>query len=78
MGTGLVDTWANTDKFGPIYPFVGTEVFLVIVGVIFWIAWHVWQIKAETAEFNADIEKIKERGGIVKILEEEKQREIQD
>ncbi len=72
MATGLVDTWANTDKFGAIYPFVGAEFLLVIVGFAFWIGWHIWQIKSESAEFKADMEKIKERGGIGKFLDEER------
>jgi len=78
MATGLVETWADTDKLGAIYPFVGSEGLLVIIGLAFWIGWHIWQIKEESAEFNSDIEKIKERGGIGKVLDEEMQREIQD
>jgi hypothetical protein len=72
MSTGLVDTWANVDKFGPIYPFVGTEGLLVIAGLAFWIVWHIWQLKSESAEFKSDMEKIKERGGIGKFLDDEK------
>ena len=33
MSTGLVDNWLNLDTFGAIYPFVGTEGFLAIVGL---------------------------------------------
>ena len=72
MSTGLVDNWVNIDKFGPIYPFVGTEGLLVIVGLAFWIGWHIWQFKSESAEFKSDMDKIKERGGIGKFLDDEK------
>ena len=72
MSTGLVDNWVNIDKFGPIYPFVGTEGLLVIAGLAFWIGWHIWQLKSESAEFKSDMEKIKERGGIGKYLDDEK------
>ena len=72
MSTGLVDNWVNVDKFGPIYPFVGTEGLLVIVGLVFWIGWHIWQLKSESAEFKSDMDKIKERGGIGKFLDDEK------
>lgn len=78
MSTGLVDNWLNLDTFGPIYPFVGTEVFLAIVGVAFWIIWHVWQIKAESAEFKSDIENIRKQGGPGAVLDEEVNRESLD
>ncbi len=78
MATGPVDTWLNIDKFGAIYPFVGTEGLLVIVGLAFWLGWHVWQFRAESAEFSSDLDKIKDRGGIAKVLDDEQQREMQD
>ena len=37
MSTGPVDNRLNLDTFGAIYPFIGTEVMLAIVGYIFWI-----------------------------------------
>ncbi len=70
MATGMVDNWVNVDVFGPIYPFVGTEVLLSLIGIALWIAWHVWQVKAESAEFEADMETINRRGGIGKMLDD--------
>ena len=58
MSTGLVDNWLNIDTFGAVYPFVGTEMALTIVGFAFWIGWHIWQLKKENAEFKHDIENI--------------------
>ena len=78
MATGMVDNWLNVDALGPIYPFVGTEILLTLLGLAFWIIWHIWQIKEETAEFNADIENINKRGGVGKVLDEEGKREISD
>lgn len=78
MSTGLVDNWLNVDQFGAIYPFVGTEVLLSIVGVIFWFGWHVLQHKKESAEFAADLENIKKQGGPGKVLENEAEREMKD
>ncbi len=40
MATGPVDNWLNIDTFGAIYPFVGTEMMLVVVGFAFWLIWH--------------------------------------
>ena len=78
MSTGLVDNWLNIDTFGAIYPFVGTELLLTIVGFVFWIGWHIIQIKKENAEFNGDIENIKKQGGPGKVLDDEGRREMED
>ena len=78
MSTGLVDNWLNIDTFGAIYPFVGTEMLLTIVGFAFWIGWHILQLKKESAEFKADIENINKQGGPGKVLDEEANREMQD
>jgi hypothetical protein len=71
MATGMVDNWVNVDAFGPIYPFVGTEVLLTLLGLAFWIIWHIRQ-------FKDDVNKIKERGGVGAVLDSEGQREISD
>ncbi len=78
MSTGLVDNWLNVDTFGPIYPFVGTEMMLAIVGIAFWIGWHIWQIRRENEEFRKDIENIKKQGGPGKVLDDEGSREMKD
>ena len=78
MATGMVDNWVNIDTFGPIYPFVGTEVLLAILGVVFWIVWHIWQMKEEAAEFQSDLDSIKERGGVGAVLDAEEKRETSD
>lgn len=78
MATGEVDNWLNVDAFGAIYPFVGSEGFLAVVGIAFWIIWHIWQIKKENAEFNSDIENINRLGGPGKVLEDEARRELED
>lgn len=78
MRTGLVDNWLNVDTFGPIYPFVGTEVLLSVLGIAFWIIWHFIQIRKENAEFAEDIKQIKDKGGIINVLKEEADREMGD
>jgi len=78
MATGQVDNWLNLDTFGPIYPFVGSEMFLAIVGIALWIVWHVVQIKKENEEFRKDIENIQQMGGPGKVLEDEGRREMED
>ncbi len=78
MATGMVNNWINVDTLGPIYPFVGSESTLVLIGLAFWLLWHVWQIKSESTEFKMDIEKIERHGGVAKVLDNEGEREISD
>lgn len=53
--TTNVDTWAaDISQIGAIYPFVGSEVFLWIVGLVFWLGFHVWQMRHEAAELESD------------------------
>ncbi|WP_245467611.1 hypothetical protein [Mesorhizobium sp. M6A.T.Cr.TU.017.01.1.1] len=40
---------------GAIYPFQGSEVVMVIIGLVFWIGWHVLQTRHESAEIEADM-----------------------
>ncbi len=52
MSTGL-ETWtANLNEVGPLYPFVGTEVLLAIIGIASWVIWHIIQIKAENKIYS--------------------------
>ncbi len=78
MNTGLVDNWLNVDTFGPIYPFVGTEVLMAVVGIAFWVGWHIMQIRKENTEFKQDVENIKAKGGLGKVLDDEVNREMGD
>jgi len=78
MSTGPVDNWLNIDTFGAIYPFVGTEMMLVVVGFAFWLIWHFLQLRKENEEFAKDIENINKQGGPGKVLEDESRREIED
>ena len=78
MATGNVDNWLNVDAFGAIYPFVGSEGLLAVLGIAFWLIWHFIQMKKEGAEFRKDIENIRQQGGPGKVLDDEARREIGD
>ena len=57
MSTNGYENWAvDLANVGAIYPFQGSEVVLVIIGFVFWIGWHIIQIKEENADFAHDIE----------------------
>ncbi len=56
MSTTSVETWAGADlsQIGPIYPMVGTEFILFIIGMLFWLIFHVMQAGIEKKEMEAD------------------------
>lgn len=58
------DSWAvDLAEVGPVYPMQGWEVPMVIVGVIFWLAWHRIQFVRESEH----LEKAKKLGDPDKI-----------
>jgi hypothetical protein len=49
-------SWAvDLKDVGAIYPFQGAEVLMVIIGLVFWIGWHIWQMKQESAEIEKEM-----------------------
>lgn len=56
MSTTTVETWSGADlsALGPIYPMVGTETILVILGVAFWLLFHIIQTRAESREMREE------------------------
>ena len=60
MATGQIESWggAITD-IGPLYPFVGTEMALWIVGLALWLIWHIWQGRFESRTYADDEVKYK-------------------
>lgn len=58
MTTGDFADWAGSiAEIGPIYPFVGTEFLLVIAGLVFWVAWHIAQLRSESARLKDEEDK---------------------
>ena len=56
MSTNGMTSWAvDLKDVGAIYPFQGSEVLLVIIGLAFWIGWHIWQLKQEAAEVQSEM-----------------------
>lgn len=56
LSTTIVETWSGTDlaQVGPIYPMVGSEFMLFIIGLIFWIGFHFAGGKVESREMAED------------------------
>jgi hypothetical protein len=56
MSTNGLTSWAvDLKDIGAIYPFQGWEVVMVILGLAFWIGWHILQNRQESAEIASDL-----------------------
>jgi hypothetical protein len=69
MTTNGMTSWAvDLKDVGAIYPFQGSEYLLVLLGLVFWIGWHILQTRQETelieSEMRADPRGDKTRAAI--------------
>lgn len=73
MSTTPIETWAGADlsAIGPIYPMVGTEFILFIIGLVFWLYFHFKQARIESAELAADEAAAKDPERLKRVFEEE-------
>lgn len=68
MSTIGLENWAvDLKDVGAIYPFQGSEVIMVILGLIFWIGWHIIQMRQESAEIAEEMQ-ADERGEAARRL----------
>jgi len=75
LSTTLVTTWQGADlaQVGPIYPMVGSEFVLFIIGLIFWIGFHLKQIAIENREMDADADAAKSPERLNRVFRKEAQ-----
>ena len=73
LSTTIVETWAGVDitTLGPIYPMVGSEVILYIIGLIFWLGFHFRQAGIEAKEMAADEAAAKNPERLKRVFAEE-------
>jgi hypothetical protein len=72
MSTGNFANWdGDLTQIGPIYPFVGTEKWMVVIAVIFWIVWHILQIRAENKQHDEEAANLRKPGNLQKAVEAE-------
>ena len=70
MSTTGIESWAvDLKDVGAIYPFQGSEVLMVIVGVALWIAWHFWCVRWERSEHEEKIRKFGNQESMSKALD---------
>ena len=57
MSTNGMSSWAvDLKDVAAVYPFQGSEVLLFILGLVFWIGWHVMQVRVESVEVEHEME----------------------
>ena len=67
-----IESWGGTiTDIGPMYPMVGMEGVLVIIGVAAWIVWHVIQAKRESREYEEQIGKYGSPESLKRLIAEE-------
>jgi hypothetical protein len=72
MTTGNFSDWnGNMFDIGPIYPFVGWEVPMVIICVIFWIGWHYLQIRMENKLHDDEAAMLRKGDNLAKAVQAE-------
>jgi hypothetical protein len=68
-----VGNWqGNMLEIGPLYPWVGSEGIMVLLGVAFWIIWHIWQFRMENRNYEDDLKTLKQNDNMSKALKGEK------
>ena len=56
MSTNGMTSWAvDLKDVTAVYPFQGSEVLMFILGLAFWIIWHVLQMRAEANEVSHEM-----------------------
>ena len=57
MSTNNMTDWAvDLADVGAVYPFQGAEGLMVILGLVFWIGWHVIQLRQEGREVRREMD----------------------
>lgn len=71
MSTTPIETWAvDLGEVTNIYPMVGSEGILAIIGIVLWIGWHVWQCRYEKKYFEEELRRFGDPENIRKSMSE--------
>ena len=69
MSTTGLESWAvDLADVSAVYPFQGTEVAMAVIGIVLWVAWHVWQIKFENKTYEEDAAKLKQNHALEETI----------
>jgi hypothetical protein len=73
MTTANFTDWSgNMLDLGPLYPFVGWEGFMVLLAFIFWIGWHIVQIRMENRQMAGEAAELRRAGNLKTAVEAER------
>ncbi len=57
MSTNGMTSWAvDLKDVAAVYPFAGSEMLLYVIGLAFWIGWHIIQLRQEAAELEREVD----------------------
>jgi hypothetical protein len=72
MSTASFADWnGNMAELGPLYPFAGAEVLLVILALIFWVGWHLIQGRMENRKLEEEARALRQGDNLHKVLQAE-------
>jgi hypothetical protein len=72
MATTMVESWSvDLATIGPIYPWVGSEVGLWVIGMAIWIGWQVWQLRFENRTYAAELQRLNSPDKIERAMREQ-------
>lgn len=70
MSTGQVESWSGTmSEIGPLYPFVGSEMFWFVLALALWILWHVLQSAIEKRAHREEVERYGDHESLRRLVE---------
>jgi hypothetical protein len=70
--TGNFTDWSgNMTDIGPLYPFVGAEMLMVLLLLVFWIAWHVIQVRTETRQHEREASLLRQGENLHRVVQAE-------
>jgi len=68
--TGSFGNWdGDLTAVGPLYPFVGSEMVLVLIALVFWIVWHIMQIRMESRQYDDEVRALRQGDTLQRALD---------
>ena len=70
--TGNFTNWdGDLTAVGPIYPFVGSEMLMVIILLVVWIGWHIVQLRMENRTMENEARALRQGDTLDRTLQSE-------
>ena len=66
MNTGITTWGTNPNEVGALFPFTGFEWLFLLICIVGWIIWHIWQIKFENNTYDEQTSKL--QGNLSKAI----------